>query len=88
MTVTFTTAEQSALDLLRNQSLVAIKQRIDHLSRTALFEELTPSEAQELLTAKLAYDITSPTGDELAKAAHEAILARRQASWQQARNMH
>lgn len=85
----FSVDEQNALDLLRSQSLVVIKQRIEHLSRIALFEELSPNDAQALLTAKLAYDITSPTGDELAKAAHQAILTRRQASWQQAKsNIH
>lgn len=88
MASVFSIDELNALDMLRQKSLVNIKQRIEQLSRTSIFEELPAEDAKELQIAKLAFDITSPTDSEIARAARDAIMARRQAGWNKARTTH
>ena len=81
MNFIFSVEELSAIDMLRKQSVFSIQQRIKQLTRVAAFGVLPQDEAKELKIAKLAFDIAGPVGGELSKAAHAAIIDRRNEAW-------
>jgi hypothetical protein len=81
MSFIFSVEELGAIDMLRQQSVFSIQQRIKQLTRVAAFEALPQDQAKELKIAKLAFDIAGPADGELSKAAHAAIIERRNEAW-------
>lgn len=88
MRLIFSVDELSAIDLLRHCSIHHIQQRITHLSRVAVFESLAACDAKELEIARLAYNIAGPYDTPINRAAHAAIIERRNSAWQRNKVTH